>query len=178
MAEVHMTPLHSEQIRQENDRKIKSVRMALIAWLLLGAALIAVALVWRSPTSMDTSREKPAQAIVTGLTLAFGASGLFLRGMKLAPKIAYRRFLKELHGGLSHVEEGVVIGFDEDATFREGLDFYRLTMNVGDLADPKDERILYWDANLPKPTLEIGARVRANIHGNDLIALEICKDGE
>ncbi len=178
MAEVHMTPLHSEQIRQENDRKIKSVRMALIAWLLLGAALIAVALVWRSPTSMDTSREKPAQAIVTGLTLAFGASGLLLRGMKLAPKIAYRRFLKELRGGLSHVEEGVVIGFDEDATFREGLDFYRLTMNVGDLADPKDERILYWDANLPKPALEIGARVRANIHGNDLIALEICKDGE
>ena len=172
MAEICMTPLHSEQIQQDNDRKIKSIRARLIAWLALGAALIAAAHIWRRPTSMDTSRELPAQLIVTGVTILFGGVWILLHGLRLGPHLAYRRFLRELQSGLSREEDGVVIRFDTDTTFREGLNFYQLVINVGDLKDEKDERLLYWDAALPRPALEKGARVRAKVHGNDLICLE------
>ena len=40
MANASMTPLHSEAIEQENLKKIKKMRAWLIAWLLVGAALI------------------------------------------------------------------------------------------------------------------------------------------
>ena len=174
MAEICMTPLHSEQIQQDNDRKIKSIRARLIAWLALGAALIAAALIWRRPTSMDTSRELSAQLIVTGVTILFGGVWILLHGLRLGPHLAYRRFLRDLKRGLSHDETGVVVRFDEGETFREGLDFYQLVINVGDLKDERDERYLYWDANLPRPQLAPGDAVRVTVHGNDLVSLEKC----
>ena len=174
MANASMPPLHTEAIEQENLKKIKKMRAWLIAWLLVGAALIVAALIWRNPTTMDKSRETPAQLIVIGVTLLFGGVWVFLHGLKLGPHLAYRRFLRDLKRGLSHDETGVVVRFNEGKTFREGLDFYQLVINVGDLKDERDERYLYWDANLPRPQLAAGDAVRVTVHGNDLVSLEKC----
>ena len=174
MANASMTPLHSEAIEQENLKKIKKMRAWLIAWLLVGAALIVAALIWRNPATMDKSREMPARLIVIGVTLLFGGVWVFLHGLKLGPHLAYRRFLRDLKRGLSHDEMGVVVRFDEGETFREGLDFYQLVINVGDLKDERDERYLYWDANLPRPQLAPDDAVRVTVHGNDLVSLEKC----
>ena len=49
-----------------------------------------------------------------------------------------------------------------------------IQVNVGDLKDERDERYLYWDANLPRPQLAPGDAVRVTVHGNDLVSLEKC----
>lgn len=166
-----LTLLHTQQIQTENARRIRATRRWLAAWLALTAALLVAVLIWRNPVSMDKTRELPAQLAATAVTILFGGGYLFLRGMKLSPLLCYRRYLREISHGLSHEEEGAVVRFSQQAAFRDGLDFYQLVVNVGDPKDEKDERILYWDASLPRPELAAGERVRVLVHGNELLAL-------
>ncbi len=169
MAEMRIEPAHTREMYDENQKKIRSLRLRLATIALVGVVVIVAVLIWRSPTGMDRSREKPAQFAVTAVTLLFGGACLFYRGMRLAPLTAYARYLRELQSGLTREVEGVVVRFAGETSFREGLYFYQLVLNVGDLREEKDERFFYWDALLPRPQLEPGMHVSAKAHGNDLL---------
>lgn len=171
MAQMHMKPAHTDEILENNRRRIRAGMRIMWLFLLIGLAAVVALLVWRNPTSMDKTRELPAQVAVTAVTILTGVVCIFYYGMKLAPSVAYRRYLRELQSGLSHEETGVVVRFDRHTSFREGLEFYQLIVNIGDLGDEKDERLFYWDASLPRPELEAGMKVRAMVHGNELIWL-------
>lgn len=168
-----MTPLlHGETNKRQNDARIRRVLILFGICTALVAAMIVGALIWRDPTSLNNPNENPAQLIVIGITLVWGALLIFMWSMKLTPLLAYNRYLREIRSGLSRDVDGVVVSFDSTPTFRDGLNFYGLIVNVGDLADPEDERQLYWDVRLPRPGISDGDRVHVRAHGNDIIAME------
>jgi len=103
------------------------------------------------------------------VTILWGGLMIFFWGMKLTPPLAYKRHLKEIHEGLSRTTEGRVVSFDEETTFREGLDYFALTVNIGDQGDPEDDRLFYWDMQKPRPVLSAADRVEIVSHGNDII---------
>ena len=77
-----------------------------------------------------------------------------------------------LRTGLHRTVEGRLTRFDTQTTFRNGLGFYAVMVNIGRGDDPEDDRLLYWDASLPKPALHEGDRVLFLVHGNEIIGLQ------
>lgn len=61
MAEMRIEPAHTREMYDENQKKIRSLRLRLAAIALVGVVVIVAVLIWRSPTGMDRSREKLAQ---------------------------------------------------------------------------------------------------------------------
>jgi len=59
---------------------------------------------------------------------------------------------------------GVFKGFDEDFVVRDKVRYLPLMLNVGDQADAGDERLLYWDLNLPLPDWQPGDRLWISSH--------------
>lgn len=163
------TPLHGEQQRQANGKKIKRWLLLFGALAVIAAVLIMLSFVYRDATHMHNVNETKSQALTIGITLFFGAFIIFFWGMKLTPHLHYRRYLREVYQGLSREVEGQVVAFEESVVFRDGLFFYPMVINVGDLKNAEDERLLYWDARLPRPNTQLGTRVRLKAHGNDII---------
>jgi hypothetical protein len=171
------TALHTEEDKEKNRGQIKRWLILFLAFAVLGMALIAVSFSIRDATHINNPNETLSQALTIAITLVWGGLLIFFWGMKLTPHLCYRRFLKDVYSGMSRAVEGCVVGFEENTTFREGLLFYRLIVNVGDLKNPEDERLLYWDARLSRPALQTGARVRAVTRGNDIIGFCVDPDG-
>ena len=161
--------LHTARDKEKNRIQIRRWLIFLLAFAVLGAGLIAVSFSIRDATHINNPNENVSQALTIAVTLVWGGLLIFFWGMKLSPHLHYRRFLRELYSGLSRTLEGRVVEFDEGTTFRDGLLFYRLLINAGDLKNPEDERQLYWDARLERPMLMEGLFVSARVHGNDII---------
>lgn len=173
MEHLAIPSVHSDADRERNRRRIHRVLGLFCVLLLIAAALIVGALIWRNPNQMHNPNETPSQIIVSGVTLVFGALIIFLWGMKMTPLLSYRKYLKEISSGLTRDVEGVIVTIEEDTSFRDGISFYPVIINIGDLSDEEDERLLYWDAQLARPTdIAVGDRVRFHAHGNDIIGYE------
>ncbi len=167
-----MTKLHKDVDMKHIIDRIRRVYIWLCALLLLWVVLVCGSLIWRDATSMNNPNETASQVITIGVTILFGSLLIFLWSMKLSPLLYYKRFLKEAYRGLSRELEGVIVRWDEETTFRDGLSFYALMVNVGDILEPEDERLLYWDGQLKRPEFKLGDSVRLLVHGNDIIGLE------
>ncbi|HML48764.1 MAG TPA: hypothetical protein PKE04_18640, partial [Clostridia bacterium] len=111
------------------------------------------------------------QWLTIAITLVWGGLAIFFWSMKMTPPMSYRRHLKEIHQGLSRQTIGRAVQFSQDATHREGLDFYALVINIGEKGDPEDERLFYWDAHKSKPDLSPGDLLEIISHGNDIIGM-------
>lgn len=164
------TPLHGEQDRHKNDKRIRQLLLLFGALAAIAAVLIALSFVYRDATYMHNVNETKSQVLTIGVTLLFGAIIIFFWSMKLTPHLHYRRYLHEVYQGLSRVVEGQVVSFGDYAVFRDGLFFYPMVVNVGDLKNVEDERLLYIDARLPRPDVQAGTWVRMQAHGNDIIS--------
>lgn len=164
--------VHTEADRAKNRALIR--RMLIVFGILLGIAiaLIVAALIWRDPTQLNNPNEWPSQIAVMAITLVFGALLIFLWGMKMTPLMSYRRYLKDIFSGLTRDVQGIVVRIDEDTTFRDGVSFHAVIVNIGDVAEPEDERLLYWDSQLPRPDISPGEDVFFLAHGNDIIGYE------
>ncbi|MDR0929243.1 MAG: hypothetical protein LBM74_05955 [Oscillospiraceae bacterium] len=173
MSELQIPLLHSEADRARNGRRMRLTGLVLGGIALLALAGIIAALIWRDPTHMRNPNELPSQLLVMGITLLGGGLLIFLWGMKFTPLLKYRKYLREIRAGLNRQVEGSVSHLEETITSREGLSFYALLVNVGDPKNPEDDRLFYWDGQLPRPALLPGQRVRILAHGNDIIGLEV-----
>ena len=172
MQAAHIEDMHRPEDSQRNEIRIRRMLVIFGIMTLVAAALITASLIWRDPTHMNNPNETMSQVITIAITLVWGALVIFLWGMKLSPRLSYRKYLKEIHGGLSRYEEGIITSVDEQTSFRDGLSFYGMILNIGDLENPEDERLLYWDAQLGKPTVSAGDKLRIHAHGNDIIGFE------
>ena len=150
MAEMRIEPAHTREMYDENQKKIRSLRLRLAAIALVGVVVIVAVLIWRSPHGDGPLAREAGTVCRNGGDVALWRRLLFYRGMRLAPLTAYARYLRELQSGLTREVEGVVVRFAGETSFREGLYFYQLVLNVGDLREEKDERFFYWDALLPR----------------------------
>lgn len=166
-----VTSLHEAQTQEQMNSRIRRTLVVFAIGTAIAVALIVAALIWRDASHLNNPNELPSQIIVVGVTLLWGCVLVFFWGMKLTPLLRYRRFLRELDEGLSRYEEGVVVRIDEDISIRDELPFYGFLLNIGNLAEPEDERLFYWDAALGKPALAEGDRVIVHAHGNDLIGI-------
>ncbi len=171
MQEKAIPMLHGEADTAGNRRRIN--RMLLLFGAIALAALCGIifSLIWRDATHMQNVNETKSQILSIAITLVAGFVIIFLWGMKMTPLMCYRKYLRETRRGLSRVVEGVVVRFDEGTTFRDGLNFYACIVNVGDLKEPEDERLLYWDVRLKRPDIAIGDTVCFRAHGNDIIGM-------
>lgn len=94
---------------------------------------------------------KRIQPLTVGVTILMGCVALFIYGVAISPVGAYRKHIEELLRGRNREMEGIFKGFDGKYAVRDGVRFLPLMFNVGDPQEPKDDRLLYWDLNLPLP---------------------------
>ena len=93
-----------------------------------------------------------------------GWLAIFAAGVSIAPVASYRKYLRDLLCGRKREMSGVFKGFDENSVMRDKVRYLPLMLNVGDLADARDDRLLYWDLNLQLPEWQAGERLWISSH--------------
>lgn len=93
------------------------------------------------------------------LMVTTGFLAIFLWGLVLSPLNAYRKFLRDLLGGRKREYSGQFQCFEKLTTMRDGVSFYPFLLTIRDADNEKDERLLYWDSNLPLPQWNEGAQL-------------------
>jgi len=111
------------------------------------------------------SRNEYLWMLTSALTILGGGYLLFFYGNSVRPALIYRRNLRYLLNGRKRVTTGIFKEFSEDVTDRDGMEVYAMLLNVGEKNDPEDDRLFYYDAYKPLPTMPIGTRV--TVHSND-----------
>ncbi|MBQ9264429.1 MAG: hypothetical protein IJ189_09525 [Clostridia bacterium] len=160
MKEIEETALYTEQDYQEICAQLKRRWMALLApsALLLAAVAVSFVLRWK--------------AVTVGLTILLGGAFIFCYGLLLFPVIAYRRHLDEVLHGRVRKTTGAFKEMEEQAVLREGVRYYPMMINVGNFAEPEDDRLFYYDANLPRPDWQVGEKITVTAHDKALGAWE------
>lgn len=120
-------------------------------WLVLGMLLPLAALIWSL-----TVRNQPLTVLITIVMLS---AFIFVYGVSISPVGAYRRYLNDLLHGRNRELEGVFKGFDRQYAVRDRIRYLPFMINVGDPEEPNDDRLLYWDINLPTPDWQPGERL-------------------
>ena len=97
--------------------------------------------------------------------------------LKAQPLHKYRQFRKEMEEGLRNEAVGTVVSLGEDRVLSQGVLFYPLTLREEepDAAEEEQEpheRLVYVDAQQPRPEVPPGQRVRLTLFGNYLVRLE------
>jgi len=106
------------------------------------------------------------------ITVAWGATLVFLWDMKIAPVRAYRKHLGGILTGLRRAAEGTVVSFSQEGTYKDGVFFDTLIINGDPKMDPEGERLFYVDRCKPRPPLALGDFVRVTANGNYVTAWE------
>ncbi len=84
----------------------------------------------------------------------------------IAPVIAYGRHIDHALHGRTRQTEGVFLSMEEESVARDGVDFFAMTANVGQVGNAEDDRLFYFDANLPRPDFREGERLRLTSYDN------------
>ena len=134
--------------------KLKKRRM-LCLWIPFSvlAALIIFLAVIRVP-----------EAYVTTLTILTGAAAIFVHGLFISPVIAYYRHLDSVMHGRTCTVSGAFKEMGADSVDKDGVAFYPMMISVGNMADEEDDRLLYYDASLPRPDFEKGRMMTFTVH--------------
>ena len=110
--------------------------------------------------------------LTMALSLALGAFCIFSYGMLLSPVIAYRKHLDEVLHGRVRSTTGAFKEMETQAVMRDGVKYYPMMLSVGDMEDPEDDRLFYYDANLPRPDWKTGEMLTVTAHDKSLGAWE------
>ena len=93
------------------------------------------------------------------LLIAAGALFIFLWDTVLSPVLSYRKFLRDLLSGRKRDYSGRFKGFKNLNIIREGIPCRPFMLNVDDVKDEKDDRLLYWDIQHPLPEWHEGMKL-------------------
>lgn len=106
--------------------------------------------------------------VTIGGTVLLGAFLIFTYGLFLAPLIAYSHHLDDVLHGRVRSLTGAFKEMEEGTVIRDGVRYYPLLLNVDDLENPEDDRLFYFDANLPRPEWKQGERLTVTAHDKAL----------
>lgn len=104
----------------------------------------------------------------TLLTIILGAFCIFGYGMLLGPVIAYGRHLDDVLHGRVHTLTGAFKEMEEETVVRDGVRYFPLMLSVGDMEKAEDDRLFYYDANLPRPDWKRGEMITVTSHDKAL----------
>ena len=143
--------------------KLKKRRM-LCLWIPFSvlAALIIILAVIRVP-----------EIYVTALTILAGTGAIFFHGMFISPVIAYFRHLDNVMHGRTRTVSGAFKEMGEESVDKDGVAFYPMMISVGNMADEEDDRLLYYDASLPRPDFEPGRMMTFTVHDKAIGKFEL-----
>lgn len=88
-----------------------------------------------------------------------GAIALFTWGIYLSPLASYRKYLKDLLTGRQREYLGRFLGFDANDVVRDGVRFMPFMLDVSEIPQGSDDRLLYYDKQLPPPSWQIGMQL-------------------
>ena len=106
--------------------------------------------------------------LTIGLSLVLGVFCIFSYGMLLSPVIAYRRHLDEVLHGRVRSTTGAFKEMEAQTVMRDGVKYYPVMISVGDMENPEDDRLFYYDANLPRPDWKVGEMLTVTAHDKAL----------
>lgn len=105
-------------------------------------------------------------------TLLLGCYAIFCYGMLLQPVIAYGRHLKNVLHGRVRTLTGAFKEMEENNVIRDGVHYYPMLLNVGNMESMEDDRLFYFDANLPRPDWKRGEMLTIISHDKAVGAWE------
>ena len=106
--------------------------------------------------------------LTIALSVALGAFCIFSYGMLLSPVIAYRRHLDEVLHGKVRSTTGAFKEMENQPVIRDGVKYYPMMISVGDMENPEDDRLFYYDANLPRPDWKTGEMLTVTAHDKSM----------
>ena len=106
------------------------------------------------------------------LSVLLGAGCIFCYGLLLSPVIAYRKHLDEVLHGRVRSTTGAFKEMETQIVMRDGVKYYPMMISVGDMENPEDDRLFYYDANLPRPDWKSGEMLTVTAHDKSLGAWE------
>ncbi len=146
--------------RVEKQRK----RRLMCLWIPFGlaAALIIFFAVKRLP-----------EALVSALTIVTGAAAIFFHGLFISPVSAYYRHLDNVMHGRTRTVKGAFKELGQEDVDRDGVSYYPMMISVGNMADEEDDRLLYYDAFLPRPDFVRGQMMTVTVHDKAVGKVEL-----
>lgn len=148
--------MYTEQDYADIQAQIKQRRMIMMIPGLLLLAGVIVSFVFR------------VKWLTTALSLLLGAGWIFFHGLLISPLTAYRRHLDEVLHGRTRTTTGAFKEMEETTVDRDGVKYYPMMLNVGSMDDPEDDRLFYYDANLPRPDWKTGDMLTVTAHDKSL----------
>ena len=145
--------LYSETDFQSITGQLKKRRLAIWIPFVLALLLILVLAV-----------QRVSQVIVIILTIVSVGALIFCEGMFVHPISCYHKHIDSVLHGKTHTVKGFFRTMEADPVIREGVSYYPVILNVGTANDEKDDRLLYFDANLPRPDWQAGEFLSMTAH--------------
>lgn len=84
---------------------------------------------------------------------------IFCWGLFLSPLHQYRKFLQSAVHGQNRTMEGYFKRFVDEKSERDGVYFIPLFINISNSGEEEDDRLFYFDANLPLPDWKVGEKL-------------------
>ena len=148
--------MYTEQDYADIQAQIKQRRLALGIPAAIVLAGVIVSFVFR------------IRWLTIGLSLVLGAGLIFCHGLLISPLTAYRRHLDEVLHGRTRQTTGAFKEMEEKPVMRDGVKYYPMMLNVGNMEEPEDDRLFYYDANLPRPNWKPGEMLTVTAHDKSL----------
>ena len=152
--------MYTEQDYSDICRQLKRRWLALSIPAALLLAAVIVSFIFR------------IKWLTMALSVLLGAACIFCYGLLLSPVIAYRKHLDEVLHGKVRSATGAFKEMENQIVMRDGVQYYPMMISVGDMEDPEDDRLFYYDANLPRPDWKTGEMLTVTAHDKSLGAWE------
>lgn len=155
---------------EEDLKKAASLekKRALLCWLIGGIVVLAGIFCF---VIGQLNRSETMWKCTVAATILGGGWIIFCYGAAVKPAANYRRHIDFMLHGRQSKTVGILREVGQIALEHEGISCYNLLINIGDVNDPEDDRLLYWDVNRPRPDELLGRRVTAYSNNRFISAL-------
>lgn len=100
------------------------------------------------------------------------AAVYFVWDLKLTPWLRYNKFMKEMKHGQKRQLEVEFMSMDSDTRIYDGVEVYDIQTRVGDRDE--DLRTYVYDADMPRPELKPGQRIKVTSFGMFVVDISAC----
>ena len=153
--------MYVEQDLEKARKEVSRIRLLMI----IPAVILLGAVVWSF-----VARIKWITILCSALA---GCWLVFIDQNMLVPRRAYWRHLDNALHRADKTTEGYYLRTEQTPVERNDVMFYAFYVNVGEKADPEDDRLLYLDAQRPLPEWRNGDRIRVRSYDKFVAGYEL-----